>query len=128
MNADTTYKIRIVDERTDELIQEIEVPWLARLEFQLQNGRGEPVKCTVAKGTHELIIGVEGYGTLTEVGDGTPIAVDAFHHNMPDDFYTFLHPSAGHAMVATWENINVEEPRIHTLAFARLEHYRGDDE
>jgi len=130
MASDGSFTLKIVQTipNVGKMVDEIELLATASLEFELLNGNYEPVKCTVTRGVHSLIVSIQGYGTLNEDGDGTPVVVDVYHHDRPEESYNTHHPSAGHAMVAIWENINLEEPRIHTLAFARNEHYRGDNE
>jgi hypothetical protein len=112
--------IRVVDDNTEKIQQEVVVPWHSHLEFELVNEDGELVTCRVVFGSHQIWVGADGYGNQpAHMDEPLQASLDVFHHDMPpiegDD-----HPSRGHAMVLVWSDANEEEPDIVSLVEARV--------
>jgi len=110
--------------------REVKLEWGDLINFYLENEAGECVKCRAFFGSSTVWLGADGYRAMTEADHvGTQVALDVYHHNMPPDSYIpdhegSIHPSAGHAQVLLWDNVNEEEPRTFSLEGARVENSR----
>lgn len=115
--------VRVVNDATGRLEQKITVPYQSHIEFELVSEIGEIVTCRGSFGTWTAWFGVDGYGNLLDVDElAAQVAIDVYHHNMPANYYEDLdHPSAGHAMLLLWPDINVESENIVSLGLARVD-------
>lgn len=112
-----------IKSRKTGIQKSIEIDDYSTIEFHLYNGYERPCKCTIDIGHHVAYFGVEGYSSMTDSDeDGSSVGLDMFHHNMPLAYYAkgYAHPSAGHAQVLLWDDINDEEPRTLPLTNARI--------
>jgi hypothetical protein len=122
--------VRVVNSSTGKVERTITVPYRSHLEFELVNEIGHIVTCRAFLGTWTAWFGVTGYGNLTDVDEqATQVAIDVYHHNMPDDFYQGRkHSSAGHAQILLWPDVNEEEPDSVSLELARVGNREPEEE